>query len=248
MTETSLLGNNSIDSSNLRAWSWRLYITGKSAVPPQFITNESGIQIFNPDFVARQRQDQLLTLWLLSSINSDILPQFVWYDSAHSIWEAVNQLFATQILFWSYELQIPAPNNEEREPLNERVFNEDENYMWYSSCLWTTNVWRRSDFIYLGLQLLSLLQELISSIFELQVPFHLHPQIEHFNWMCVQSLRSLLISLCISVFYARGLLISLPMFWVRVWSLLCLLISLPILAQLKMGVLSLHESGRWSYW
>lgn len=41
--------------------------------------------LHNPEFVAHQCQDQLLKLWLLSSITSDLLPQFVGYESAHSI-------------------------------------------------------------------------------------------------------------------------------------------------------------------
>lgn len=45
------------------------FITRISAFPPQLINNESGISTPKPDFIARQRQDQLLTSWLLSSIN-----------------------------------------------------------------------------------------------------------------------------------------------------------------------------------
>lgn len=76
----------------IRGYGLEDFITGNSVVPPLFITNESGTQIFNPAFVAHQPQDQLLTSWLLSSIKDDILPQFVGYDSAHGIWETINQL------------------------------------------------------------------------------------------------------------------------------------------------------------
>lgn len=50
---------------------------------------------FNHDYVADQRQDQLLTSWLLSSINHDLLSQFVGHDSAHGIWKPINELCAT---------------------------------------------------------------------------------------------------------------------------------------------------------
>lgn len=52
--------------------------------------------LYDPEFVAYQRHDQLLTSWLLSSINPDLLPQFVGYESAHSIWKTISQLFAAQ--------------------------------------------------------------------------------------------------------------------------------------------------------
>lgn len=53
------------------------FISSTSIAPSQSINDESRNPIPNPDFVAYRRQDQLLTLWLLSSINTYLLPQFV---------------------------------------------------------------------------------------------------------------------------------------------------------------------------
>lgn len=80
-------------------WGYGLedYITKDvTVVPPKFITEESGTQVHNPEFVAHQRQDQLLTSWLLSSISTNILPHLVGFNIAREVWEAVNQLFAAQ--------------------------------------------------------------------------------------------------------------------------------------------------------
>lgn len=71
-------------------------ITGGSVSPSQFLIDEIGSQINNPNFVAQQRQDQLLTSWLLSSISPNILPLFVSCNTTRGVWEAVNQLFVAQ--------------------------------------------------------------------------------------------------------------------------------------------------------
>lgn len=81
----------------IRGYGLEDYITKDvTVVPSQFITAESGTQVHNPEFVAHQRQDQLLTSWLLSSISTNILPHLVGFNTAKEVWEAVNQLFAAQ--------------------------------------------------------------------------------------------------------------------------------------------------------
>lgn len=96
-----------LDDSNYLIWKHQVltairgygledYLTGSSAVPTQFINGESGEILHNPEYVTQQRQYQLLTSWRLSSINPDLLPQFLVYESAHSIWMAISQLFAAQ--------------------------------------------------------------------------------------------------------------------------------------------------------
>lgn len=61
--------------------------------------------LYDPEFVAYQRHDQLLTSWLLSSINPDLLPQFVGYESAHSIWKTISQLFAWQCVSAQFQMK-----------------------------------------------------------------------------------------------------------------------------------------------
>lgn len=52
----------------IRGYGLEDFIIGDSTIPPQFIVGKSGAQVYNPDFVAHQRQNQLLTSWLLPSI------------------------------------------------------------------------------------------------------------------------------------------------------------------------------------
>lgn len=78
-----------------RGYGLEYFIIGGSSIPPQFIDGEAGTQIYNPTVVAYQRQDQLLTSWLLSFISPNLLPHFVGYDSGRGILEAINQLFAS---------------------------------------------------------------------------------------------------------------------------------------------------------
>lgn len=87
----------------------RGYGLGGAIIPPRFISDNSGVQIYNPTYVAHQRQEQLLSSWLLSSISSTLLPRFVGHDSARGIWQAVDQLFAaqstTRVMNYKFKLQ-----------------------------------------------------------------------------------------------------------------------------------------------
>lgn len=76
-------------------WGYGLedFIIGGAIIPPQFITDDSGVQIYNPTFVAHQRKISYCHLGC-SSISSTLLPHLVGHDSARGIWEVVNQLFA----------------------------------------------------------------------------------------------------------------------------------------------------------
>lgn len=91
----------------IRGYGLEDFIPGASDIPSQLLTNESDIRTNNPNFIAYQRQDRLLTSWLLSSISSDILPHFV-VHTAQDVWNVVNQLFAAQCTarFMNYKLQL----------------------------------------------------------------------------------------------------------------------------------------------
>lgn len=61
--------------------------------------------MYNSEYVAQQRQDQLLTSWLLSSIIPGHLPQFVGYE----FWKSTSQLFVAQssakVMHLKFQLQ-----------------------------------------------------------------------------------------------------------------------------------------------
>lgn len=105
---------------------------------------EHRLFLHNPAFVAHQCQDQLFTSWLLSSTSSDLPPQFVGYESASSIWNAITQLFAA-IISKSYEFKISTSNPQERKFIHERLPVENEIHLQHLGCMWTSSLWRRSS-------------------------------------------------------------------------------------------------------
>lgn len=71
----SKLATIKIKDENFLSWKQQVltairgYGLGGAIIPPHFISDNSGVQIYNPTYVAHQRQEQLLSSWLLSSIS-----------------------------------------------------------------------------------------------------------------------------------------------------------------------------------
>jgi len=55
-----------------------------NSVLPQLVI-VSGIDIENEDYIQYDQQDQLIMVWLLTSMHPKILTQMVWLDSSAAI-------------------------------------------------------------------------------------------------------------------------------------------------------------------
>ncbi|KAG8493766.1 hypothetical protein CXB51_011188 [Gossypium anomalum] len=71
------------------------FLDGTSPVPTRFVHLQDGTTVENPDALAHEQQDKLLTPWLLSTISSSILPCFTDATTANDVWITATRLFAT---------------------------------------------------------------------------------------------------------------------------------------------------------
>ena len=71
------------------------YVLGTIVKPPQTI-NENGKVVQNQDYQAFQRQDSIISSWLLSTISATLLPQLIGCKSSYEIWATIEQNFSRQ--------------------------------------------------------------------------------------------------------------------------------------------------------
>ncbi|KAG8501842.1 hypothetical protein CXB51_004605 [Gossypium anomalum] len=70
------------------------FLDGTSPVPTRFVHLQDGTTMVNPDALAHEQRDKLLTSWLLSTIFSSILPCFTNATTANDVWITATRLFA----------------------------------------------------------------------------------------------------------------------------------------------------------
>ncbi|KAL4318853.1 hypothetical protein GQ457_18G012320 [Hibiscus cannabinus] len=80
----------------LTIWSHRLerLLTGELKAPPETVRGEGGSQVTNDSYEVFVAQDSALASWLLSTISSHLLPQFVGAETVAVVWETVLKFFA----------------------------------------------------------------------------------------------------------------------------------------------------------
>ncbi|KAK5834299.1 hypothetical protein PVK06_018176 [Gossypium arboreum] len=66
------------------------------AIPPEFVSDESGRLVKNPKRVSFNKQDKAIASLLLSVVNLEILPDLVISQSTAEIWEVIGQLYSTK--------------------------------------------------------------------------------------------------------------------------------------------------------
>ena len=97
----------SLDEDNYILWKYQVeialrgydllqYINGTITVPPVTITNLEGEIVPNSDYTKFQKQDSLLSSWLLSSVSSNLLSQIVGCNTSYEIWKTVEIFFSSQ--------------------------------------------------------------------------------------------------------------------------------------------------------
>lgn len=87
------------------------YLTGSKEPPQMWITEKEGTTVertINPDFTTWERQDQLLSAWLQSSLAEGIMVNIVGLTTSSSIWKALETNFASQsrAKVMQYKLQL----------------------------------------------------------------------------------------------------------------------------------------------
>lgn len=80
--------SNQLDESNFLLWKFQIitavrgygledYLLGTKVMPDQFSTDNEGKSITNREFIIYNRQDNLLSSWLLFSISSSLLHKYL---------------------------------------------------------------------------------------------------------------------------------------------------------------------------
>ncbi|KAK6143275.1 hypothetical protein DH2020_023623 [Rehmannia glutinosa] len=97
LDETNFLIWKQQISTTIKWYGLEDFISGTTPAPAKFITPEgSQKKVLNPDFLSWQRQDQILALWILSSLSESILVTMVGLSSSVEIWSALETNFASQ--------------------------------------------------------------------------------------------------------------------------------------------------------
>ena len=74
-----------LEESNYLLWKFQIkttirgygiedYVLGTISVPPKFTADQDGKLISNKDYTTHQKQDSLISSWLISSISANLLP------------------------------------------------------------------------------------------------------------------------------------------------------------------------------
>lgn len=101
------------DDSNYLLWKYHVeiairgygleeYILGTVTIPPKFIADSQGKLISNKEYTMQQRQDYLLSSWLLSSISTNLLPQIIGCKTSKTDF---NSQSAAKIMHYKRQMQ-----------------------------------------------------------------------------------------------------------------------------------------------
>ena len=69
-------------------------ITGTDLCPPHFVYDLSGSRVNNLDFDLWCERDQILMIWINSTLSKDLLPLTVGMDDSRSLWQSLERRFA----------------------------------------------------------------------------------------------------------------------------------------------------------
>lgn len=93
----------------IKGYGLEKFLSNEGFLPEEFIVDDqSQQQIQNPEFLAWQRQDQLVASWILSSLSENILVMMVGLTTSKDIWESLETSFASQsrARLMQYKLQL----------------------------------------------------------------------------------------------------------------------------------------------
>lgn len=69
-------------------------VTGTDLCPSQFVCDSSGSRVSNPDFDLWCERDQILMIWINSTLSEDLLPLTVGMEDSRSLWQSLERRFA----------------------------------------------------------------------------------------------------------------------------------------------------------
>ncbi|XP_070660475.1 uncharacterized protein [Malus domestica] len=69
-------------------------VNGTDVCPPPFVTDSSGSQVSNPAFETWCDRDQILMIWINSTLSEDLLPLTVGMDDSRSLWHSLERRFS----------------------------------------------------------------------------------------------------------------------------------------------------------
>jgi gag-polypeptide of LTR copia-type len=82
------------------------YIDGSKPPPTKHTTDAAGARHSNPEYELWHQQDQLILVWIFSSILSPILSQIVRCETSASAWTVLNQIHSSQSMPKILELKL----------------------------------------------------------------------------------------------------------------------------------------------
>lgn len=95
--------------ATVRGYGLESFLTGKTAPPEEWICEDgSSEERLNPEFSAWNRQDQLLSAWIQSSLSECTMVIVFGLSAAYEIWQALETNFASQsrAKLMQYKLQL----------------------------------------------------------------------------------------------------------------------------------------------
>ncbi|KAM1315705.1 hypothetical protein TB2_018869 [Malus domestica] len=69
-------------------------VNGDDLCPPEFVRDSSGSQILNPAYELWCERDQILTIWINSTLAEDLLPLTIGMADSRSLWQSLERRFA----------------------------------------------------------------------------------------------------------------------------------------------------------
>ena len=68
-------------------------VTGTDLCPPQFVCDSSGSRVSNPEFDLWCERDQILMIWINSTLSEDLFPLTVGMKDSRSLWQSLERRF-----------------------------------------------------------------------------------------------------------------------------------------------------------
>ncbi|KAM2891340.1 hypothetical protein COP2_009650 [Malus domestica] len=97
VSHSSIASITSITFQNITGMRFKLLelVNGTDLCPPQLVCNSSGSRALNPAFDLCCERDQILMIWINSTLSEDLLPLTVSMDDSRSLWQSLERRFAS---------------------------------------------------------------------------------------------------------------------------------------------------------
>ena len=69
-------------------------VNGEDLCPPRFVCNSAGENVLNDSFETWCERDQIITIWINSTLSEDLLPLTIGMEDSRSLWQSLERRFA----------------------------------------------------------------------------------------------------------------------------------------------------------